>query len=39
MPQPFARLSHFGQLYTALDNWVTRATLNYVQVGHSRNRC
>jgi hypothetical protein len=32
MPRPFARLSNFGQLYTALDGWVTRASLDFVQV-------
>lgn len=32
MPRPFARLSKFGQLYTALDGWVTRASLDFVQV-------
>lgn len=32
MPRPFARLSQFGQLYTSLDSWVTRASLNYIQV-------
>lgn len=31
MPRPFARLSAFGQLYTALDGWVTRASLDFVQ--------
>jgi hypothetical protein len=31
MPRPFARLSNFGQLYTALDGWVTRASLDFVQ--------
>lgn len=32
MPQPFARLSRFGQLFTALDGWVTRASLDFIQV-------
>ena len=41
MPQPFAVTSKFGQLFMALDSWVTRATVDYLRVqrletyGHS----
>jgi len=31
MPLPYPEMSPFGRLYTLLDSWVTRATMNYVQ--------